>query len=178
MKRIISLTITCLLFFTVFSGYSQSVASKITLYSDTTQFNTIEDVLKIPSLQGKVIYIDMWGTRCGPCLEEFAHLVPLKNRYKGKSIAFVYLKAPYGFDDSKDWKELIEKHHLDGINISMSIQFYTQNFWMRYTDIYSKDRLFTIPTYLIANKDGKIVNYDAPRPSDGEKLYTLIDKEL
>ncbi len=178
MKRIIVLAIVCLNLFAAISGYSQSVASKTTLYDDTTQFSTIEDVLKISSLQGKVVYIDMWGTRCGPCLEEFDYLASLKDRYKGKSVAFVYLKAPYGFDDSKEWKELITKHHLDGINISMSIQFYTHNFWMRYTNIYSKDRLFTIPTYLIVNKAGKVVDYDAPRPSDTQKLYALIDKEL
>ncbi|HVG40701.1 MAG TPA: TlpA disulfide reductase family protein [Chitinophagaceae bacterium] len=148
------------------------------MYGDTTQFSTIEDVLKLPSLKGKVVYIDIWGTRCTPCIEEFPHLATLKKRYKNKPVAFLYLKSPYGFDDSKEWREMVRKYNLEGINVSMSITFYSNNFWNKYKDKYTEERSFSIPTYLVINKKGEIVNFDAPRPSDTEKLYKLIDREL
>src|SRR5687768_4739597 len=81
-----------------FNGNAQTDTSKIIMYGDTTQFNSIEDIIALPALKGKVIYIDMWGTRCIPCIEEFPYISALKSRYKGKQVAFVYLKAPYGWD--------------------------------------------------------------------------------
>ena len=139
----------------------------------------MEAVLNIPAFKGKVVYIDLWGTRCGPCLDEFKYLKGLKERYKNKPVSFLYLKSPYDFDDSKEWKEMVNRYNLEGTNVSMSINFYVNGFWERFKKNYAeKNRLYGIPTYLIVNKKGQIINFDAPRPSKPGILYKLIDKEL
>lgn len=172
------------LFFMIFlltncdNTHSQVNASKIVLYGDTTRFNTIEDVLKLPYFKGKVVYVDIWGTKCGPCIKEFPNLPEIKEKYKDKAVAFLYLKSPYDFDDSKEWEEMVNRLNLEGVNVSMSIKFYSNNFWERYKDKYAGQRSYSIPTYLIINKKGVIVNFDAPRPSEKGKLYKLIDKEI
>lgn len=148
------------------------------IIEDTNRFQNLEQVLKEPYFNGKVVYIDLWGTRCAPCIEEFKHSVALKEKYSGKDLVFLYLKAPYSFDDSKEWNSMIYKHHLSGMNVSMSIDFYTDQFWNKYSKFYSEERLFGIPTYMIVNKQGKIVDYDAPRPSSGVVLFEKLDKEL
>ena len=60
----------------------------------------------------------------------------------------------------------------------MSIKFYSGNFWEKYKNKYTEERSYGIPTYLIINKKGKIVDFDAPRPSKTEKLFPLLDKEI
>ena len=148
------------------------------IIEDTNRFQNLEQVLNEPYLKRKVVYIDLWGTRCAPCIEEFKHSQELKEKYRSKDLVFLYLKSPYSFDDSKEWNEMIYKHHLTGMNVSMSIGFYTDQFWNKYSRFYSEERLFGIPTYLIVNKKGEIVDYDAPRPSSGTVLFEKLDKEL
>lgn len=152
--------------------------SHYVIYEDSNRFQNLEQVLQEPYFKGKVVYIDLWGTRCAPCIEEFKHSQALKDKYSGKDLVFLYLKAPYSFDDSKEWNSMIYKHHLSGMNLSMSIDFYTNQFWNKYSKFYSEERLFGIPTYLIVNKKGKIVDYDAPRPSSGTVLFEKLDREL
>jgi len=176
MKKIYLLFIFSLSVF--LKSFSQEANPKIIFYEDTTKFSSLEEVLNLPELKNKVVYFDLWGTRCIPCLEEFKHMKSLKEHYKNKAVAFVYLKSPYGFDDSKEWKELVNKNNLEGLHISMYINFYTHNFWIKYQEKYTEERQYAIPTYLIANRKGVIVNFDASRPSKPEKLIKEIDKEL
>lgn len=148
------------------------------IISDTNRFQNLQQVLEEPYFKGKVVYIDLWGTRCGPCIEQFKHIKALKEKYSGKDLVFLYLKSPYSFDDSKEWKSMIYKYNLSGMNVSMSIGFYTEHYWKKYSNFYKEDRLFGIPTYLIVNKKGEIVDYDAPRPGSGHALYEKLDKVL
>lgn len=170
----LSLFLLCL--FVHVATAQTKLSESILLYEDTLQFKSMEDILALPVFKDKVVFIDLWGTRCGPCIREFPELPALKERYKDQPIAFLYLKAPYGFDDSKDWKAMVEKNRIEGIHIALSIDFYMEAFWHRYRNKYSKKRKYTIPAYLIADRNGRIVEYDAPRPSDKEKLYQLLDK--
>lgn len=152
--------------------------SSFILIADTNRYQQLEAILQEPWFKGKLVYIDLWGTRCGPCLEEFKQLPELKERYKGKDLTFLYLKSPYSFDDSKEWKEMVDQYHLRGVNVAMSIQFYVEGFWKKYAAKYPEERWYTIPTYLIADRNGTILDFDAPRPSNKEKLYPLLDKLL
>jgi len=40
--------------------------------------------VSLNEFKGKVIYIDIWATWCGPCIEEMPFLDSLKEKYKGK----------------------------------------------------------------------------------------------
>lgn len=148
------------------------------LYEDTTRFSSLEQILALPEFKDKVVYIDMWGTRCGPCIQEFSYAPELKAAFAGKPVVFLYLKSPYNFDDSKEWKEMIKKYNLKGIHVAMSISFYMDGFWDKYKKHYSERRMYTIPTYLVADRSGAIINFDAPRPSDKSKLYKLLERKI
>ncbi|MBC7848214.1 MAG: hypothetical protein H7Y31_00690 [Chitinophagaceae bacterium] len=153
-------------------------SSKIFLIEDTSVVGSLEELLLLPQLRNKVVYVDLWGTRCAPCIQEFAQIPALKQRYINKPVAFLYLKSPYGFDDSREWKEMVYRYNLEGVNVSMSIQFYSENFWKKYAAHYSEERMFAIPTYLIADKQGKIVDFDAARPGRKEALFASLDRLL
>lgn len=47
----------------------------------TNVFKTIEDILKMDRLNGKVVYLDFWGKGCKPYIEEFAHMPDLKKKF-------------------------------------------------------------------------------------------------
>lgn len=169
----------------VLSVKGQKKIDDFTLIGDSTNiFKSIDEILKMKELQNHVVYADVWGTRCPPCLSEFKYVSELKKEFENDSVVFLYLCSPYTMewdtDNEKLWKELIVKNNLEGINMLMSAECYEEGFFERYKDKYSEERLYGIPTYLLIDKQGNIVNFNAPRPSSKEVLYkeihALLDK--
>ncbi len=75
---------------------------------------------------------------------------------------------------------------MTGLNILWPFESYEKGFQLKHLDTYAKIDTsvfkgyihFLIPLYLIANKQGKIVNYNSHRPSQGELLYSQIETIL
>jgi len=61
--------------------------------------------------KGKVIYLDIWATWCGPCRKEMPNSQKLEKKLDDDNVAFVYLCI-----DSKEeqWKALISEMNLGG----------------------------------------------------------------
>jgi len=57
--------------------------------------------LTLDDLAGKVVLINVWGTWCGPCLNEFPHLKELAEHYRARpDFQFVSVScSPPGLDD-------------------------------------------------------------------------------
>lgn len=53
------------------------------LPSDPTLEAPDGSTCKLSSLYGKLTYIDMWATWCGPCCKEIPHLEKVVEKYKG-----------------------------------------------------------------------------------------------
>ncbi|MEC3905741.1 TlpA disulfide reductase family protein [Tamlana sp. 2201CG12-4] len=181
MKRIFLILIGILL--TQEISYAQKSISDFEIIEDSTNtFKEIDDFFKLDKFKGKVIYVDVWGTRCGPCIKEFAYNKELKEKFKNKQVEFLYLCSPYSMKrDSLNielWKKLIVKHNLGGLNIFMSPQCYMEGFFEKYADKYTEREQYGIPAYLLVNKKGDIINFKAPRPSSKEKLYKEIEDLL
>ena len=51
-------------------------------------------------LQGKVVLLNFWGTWCGPCLQEFPHVVQIHRRFSAhRDFVLVSVSCPSGGDD-------------------------------------------------------------------------------
>ena len=62
--------------------------------------------------RGKVIYVDFWASWCVPCREEMPPSAKLRELYKGKNVAFIYL----AFNDKENsWKKAVEQEGLSEI---------------------------------------------------------------
>ncbi len=118
----------------------------------------------LESLKGKYVYIDVWATWCGPCIREIPALQQIEQQYHGKNIAFVSISIDARKDYEK-WKKMVSDKQMGGI------QLIADNDW---NSQFVKDYgIMGIPRFILLDPDGKIVNADAPRPSD-PALQTLL----
>jgi len=149
----------------------------------TEKYNTVKKLLKgspspsfnyenynsgstsLESLRGKYIYIDVWATWCGPCLMEIPNLEKLQNTFKDKNISFVSISVDKKIDVSK-WRKLIEEKNLGGI------QLITDN--ERKSDFLKQYAVSSIPRFILIDKEGNIIDADAPRPSN-PKLIEIFN---
>ncbi|MCF8335609.1 MAG: thioredoxin family protein [Bacteroidales bacterium] len=111
---------------------------------------------------GEVLYIDFWSPMCSPCIKQFSHANRLHESLKGKNISFVYLCF---HSDSTRWKNMRKKHQLKGTHFLLNRQ--------QVDFIKSYFEFSGIPRYMIVNKEGEIVDEDAPRPNSNY-IYTQL----
>ena len=112
-------------------------------------------------------YIDVWATWCAPCCKEIPHLEKLVEQYKGNDkIRFVSISV----DQNRNaWLKKLEKDQPEWEQYILSKEEEKQ--FMSYWGIGG------IPRFIMLNKEGRIVQSDAPRPSD-EQLIEMINSQL
>lgn len=118
----------------------------------------------LEDLKGRYVYIDVWATWCGPCRAEIPHLKKLEEAYTGKGIAFVSISC----DQNKTaWKNMVTKDQMKGIQLYMGNK----------NDFMKKYMINGIPRFILLDKEGRIINANASRPSD-PSTSKLFDKLL
>ncbi|MFB6342727.1 TlpA family protein disulfide reductase [Saccharicrinis sp. FJH62] len=120
------------------------------------------NMVSLSQLKGKVVYLDIWATWCGPCKYEIPFLKKLQSDLKDKDIAFVNVSID---PDKTDWEDMIKKEDLQGYQL-----FADKAGESTIAQDYIVDG---IPRFILIDKQGKIINADATRPSDPTTLETL-----
>lgn len=116
---------------------------------------------------GKVLYIDLWATWCGPCIGTFPQAKTLKEDLKGEEVVFVYLAA--SSSNPKKWKNVIQSMDLKGEHYFMDDPSYEA-----FLDQFN---IPSIPRYLLVDKTGKVVDSNAPRPNQAYKKILRLTKK-
>lgn len=117
------------------------------------------------NLKGKLTYIDIWATWCTPCRGEMPALQALEEEYKDKNITFVSLSID---TDKAAWKGFVEGEKLGGVQLYLKGDA---------PALFEKYDITGIPRFILVDKEGKIININAPRPSDS-KIKELINAHL
>ena len=128
----------------------------------------------INKLKGKVVYLDVWGTWCGPCKDEIPFNAALKSHFAGKDVAYVYLDMDDDMRDA-DWRQFIQVNGMSGLHLRKSRKE-METFWDELMPKGAGERYY--PMYFIFDKDGKLVKANAKRPSDKLDLYSQIQQYL
>jgi thiol-disulfide isomerase/thioredoxin len=119
--------------------------------------------ISLSSLKGKVVYIDVWATWCGPCLSELPFLEKLQQTFKtNKDVAFVSVSID---KDANAWKKMVKEKSMKGI------QIIAQSDWN--SQIVRDYIIQGIPRFIIIGKEGQIIDANSIRPSNSKLVKIL-----
>lgn len=107
-------------------------------------------------LLGKIVYIDVWATWCGPCCKEIPYMDELVKRFKGNDrIRFISVSVD---SDREAWLEKLAKDKPE---------------WEQYVLSEEEHKKFMdalgiqgIPRFILLDAEGRFIQNDALRPSD------------
>ena len=116
--------------------------------------------VSLSDLKGKYVNIDVWATWCGPCNAEIPHLKKLEEEFEGRNICFVSISCD---DSQKAWERFVQAKQLGGIQLHMGGD----------KSFMEAIRCKGIPRFLLIDQDGKFLNANMSRPSDGKTLEIL-----
>jgi thiol-disulfide isomerase/thioredoxin len=175
-RQAVGITFVLLIFsvgIKVYSWTSFSGNDKIKLLSLSPADTSVMDIYN-SNFKGKVLYVDFWGTTCGPCLEEFRSFTkPVKQTFHNRNnIAYLYICG----GRKLIWKQQLQKLDVEGSHIFLDEKDYVHFF--RQAIKGDKDTTVAMPRYLIIGKDGKIADTNAPRPSEKDSLINQLNKYL
>ena len=119
-------------------------------------------------LKGKIVYIDVWATWCGPCLKEIPSLKVLVNEYSDKKIEFVSISIDHKKDYEK-WREMVSEKNVGGLQLYDS-EGLNSSFMKAFN-------VGLIPRFIMLDEEGKIITSNAPRPSSDD-VRSFINKHL
>jgi thiol-disulfide isomerase/thioredoxin len=127
---------------------------------------TFEEVLK--SHKGKIVLVDFWASWCSPCRKEMPFLNELKSKFNEKEFKVIEISI------DKDYSAWVRASKQE--NLLNEENNYIISNWEK-SSLYMNYSIKTIPRYLLFGKDGKIIDEDAPRPSESE-LFELIKASI
>ena len=122
----------------------------------------------IEPYQGKIIYVDIWGTWCTPCRENLRESWKVKEALKDYDIVYLYL-ANRSSDEA--WKSVINEYNLTGSNcVHYNLPTDQQSAIEQYIGVNG------YPTYKLIDKQGNIHPLDWQHANNLNSLIETIDK--
>jgi len=119
-------------------------------------------VFNLADFKGKVIYIDLWASWCGPCRQEMPAYKKLSDKFKtNQQVVFVSIAVHNG---EKEWRNALKEEKPDWLQLYDSegtvAQAYVAN---------------AIPKYILIDKEGKMLSFDAPGPGSVQAEQLIND---
>ncbi len=129
----------------------------------------------LKDLKGKILYVEVWATWCGPCIKEMPALTQLIKYFKGKDIEFVSISID-SKNDYEKWKKMVPEKNVGGTQL-----FADKGLKSDFMKAFS---VGLIPRSILLDEEGKIITHKAPRPSAEntkhylDSLLTINTKKL
>ena len=135
---------------------------------DLSSMDVSGNSINFKRFKGQYLLIDFWASWCKPCIGDIPYLKAVIEKYKNDSIQFVSVSLD---TDEKKWKKAITVNNLNWLQVSDLKGFHGL------IPTYCKVVL-GVPQYVLVDKNGMIINSDAPRPDDPElkKIINILLK--
>ena len=140
----------------------------ITIIEEKDSITSFRELVKL--MKGRDFIIDIWGSWCLPCRYQFQYIDSIQPFLRTNNIEMVYIAFEYG-NTRLQWKNLIKAHGLQGLHFVSNKSF--RNDLEKHTGIIEK-----VPTYIIINSSGEVVEPDAYGPGERDKLINQLKKVL
>jgi thiol-disulfide isomerase/thioredoxin len=125
------------------------------------------NVFLLEDFKGKVVYIDVWATWCGPCISHRPNVIELAKHYQDNDKVEILMISVDS--DQEKWSNFLkEEGQVDGLNL-----FIENGMRSKFGDSYN---IKSIPRYILIGRDGKIIHSNMAEPSI--KSNAEIDKAL
>lgn len=118
---------------------------------------------------GKVWVLDFWFSGCIPCKAEMPYMEKLAEEFKGQDVQFFALSLDSGEQLMKAWTNLVKEKKGEEVQLNIPDGFKS--------DLARFFGIRSVPRIIVVDKDGKIVDAFARRPSD-PKLRQLLQELL
>ena len=126
--------------------------------------NIAGEMISLSSFRGRLVYIDVWATWCGPCIAELPSLERLQKDYENMDIVFLSVSVD---TDKEAWEKMLTEDQLNGVQL-------WADGWSQITKSYA---IFGIPRFMLVDRSGELIAVDAPRPSSNE-IRSMIDEKI
>jgi thiol-disulfide isomerase/thioredoxin len=145
-------------------GDTHALPNQLLMTDGKTELG-LDDVLS--QHKGKYVLLDLWASWCVPCIDEMPALQALSKKYPADKIAFLNISVDKSV---QDWHTRLHQLHSDSLTSYLLLNAGSAS-------LVKQIGLSTIPRFLLYDKAGRIINADAPPPSDPE-LAEILDKYL
>ncbi|WP_176885066.1 TlpA family protein disulfide reductase [Dyadobacter soli] len=124
-----------------------------------------DSLISLKSLKGNVIVLSFWFAGCKPCIEEFPAENALAEKFKNQPVRIVSVCVN---TSEAVWKQWSERFALKTTNL------WANAAWEK--TITDKYDLAVFPKYVLIDRDYKIVEMNAERPSKGleQQITSLL----
>lgn len=129
------------------------------------------EMVKLSDFKGKLVYIDVWATWCGPCKQEIPKLKALEKEMTGENVVFISLSVDNP-DKVDEWKKFLKENDMHGITLATK-----KGFKVPFVQKYG---ITAIPRFMLIGTDGTMIANNCWRPSDPrlkEYLHSLLTKK-
>lgn len=138
---------------------------------DTSNYSSLK--LLLAKVDARWVFIDVWATWCGPCVQEFIYYNDIAEFFKSKNIAQLFLSIN-NKEEQNDWIFYINKNKIFGNHFLINNQIQKEILQIIITE-QNHNKPLSVPQYIIYDKLTHSFKANLPRPSSGTILKNMIN---